>query len=127
MSTAIAQFIGLYVLIVSFAVLVRKEAYVEFAYEFAEDKTLRYVVAFLELAAGLAIVLFGASWVALYEVIITVFGGLMVVEAVFFLLASEKQIQYLIRLIDRDWYWTGATFVALVIGLYLTFAGFGLL
>lgn len=125
-SLALAQFMGLYILIVSAVALLRKEEYRKFAYGFAENRELRYVVAFFELAAGLAIVLFSSGWTAAYEAIITVFGWMMAVESVFFLFASEGHATRLIEILDHDWYWIGASILTVFIGLYLIAVGFGL-
>lgn len=126
-SATVAQFVGLYVLVVSAVALLRRDDYVAFAYEFAEDRPLRYVVAYFELGAGLAIILFLAGWASGYEAIITVFGGLMVVEAVFFLVATTEQVERLIQFLDRTWYWTGAGVLSLLIGIYLLLAGTGMM
>lgn len=125
-SAAVAQFVGLYVLVVSAVFLLRRDEYVAFAYEFAEDRALRYVVAFFELGAGLAVILFLAGWTTGYAAVITVFGVMLVMEAVFLLVASTDQVQQLIAFLDRAWYWTGAGVLTLLIGAYLALAGSGL-
>ncbi len=96
----------------------------EYAREFAENISLRYTVAFLELAVGLAIVLSHRSLALGYEGVITVIGGLMVAESVFHLLASEEQERRVIESIDNELFLKGSATVGLALGFYLVTKGF---
>lgn len=96
----------------------------EYARTFAEDISLRYTVAFLELAAGLAIVLSHKSIELGYRGVIAVIGWMMVAEAVFHLLASEEQEQKVIDRIDNEIFLKTFAVAGLALGLYLVTKGF---
>jgi hypothetical protein len=123
----ILQFAGLYTVIVSAVYLVRRDAFTEYMHDFAEDRELRFTLAFLDLAGGLAIVLFLASWATLADAILTVFGIVMLLESVFFLLTSKDHARQVISSLDDGRFWYGGGVVFLLIGLHLTAAGFGML
>lgn len=128
LSTAfLAEFIGLYIIIVSTAFILRPESFVEYARSFADDITLRYSIALVELAAGLLIVLTHNVWEMTYSGLITVFGWMMLVEAVFHLGASKEQEHKLIDSVVDDTQLRVFGVLALMFGFYLVTHGFTVL
>ena len=127
MDLEFVAFFGLYVLIVSTMALVRKEKYREFVYSFAENTELRFAISFLELAAGLSIIIFLADMVTVPGIIITFLGYLMVFESMFFLAFPQESLENMLSTLDTEWYWDIAAGTFILIGVYLTLVGFGLL
>lgn len=123
-SEFLASFLGIYILIVSLVFLIRHNSFVDYVEEFTENTHMRYNVAFAELALGLAIVLLNNVWTLGYRGVITVIGWMMLIEAVFHLLATDEQEKKLISTINRHGYWQVIGSAALVLGLYLTTKGF---
>lgn len=123
-SEFIASFLGIYILIVSLVFLIRHNSFVDYVEEFAENTHMRYNVAFAELALGLAIVLLNNVWTLGYRGVITVIGWMMLIEAVFHLLAADEQEKKLIGTINQHNYWQVIGLVSLVLGLYLATKGF---
>ena len=115
---------GLYVIIVSAAFLLNHDSFVEYARNFAEDISLRYSVALVELAAGLAIILKHSVWELSYVGAITAVGWLMMIEAVFHLVATEEQESKLVEHADDKAYWKVFGGLSLLFGFYLLTHGF---
>lgn len=125
-SLFVARLLGVYILVISGLFLARREPLMEFARDFAEDRSLRYTLAFLELAAGLAIVIGHPYWETGFRGVITGIGALMTVEALFHLVATDDQEARLITAIDTQRFGWLFLVLSIVVGGYLTVVGFGL-
>lgn len=123
-SAFLAEFMGLYVIILSTAFILKHDSFVEYARNFAQDINLRYSVALVELAAGLAIVLKHNIWELSYVGIVTAVGWLMLIEAVFHLAATEEQELNFVEHADDRAYWEVLGALSLVLGFYLLTHGF---
>lgn len=125
-SAFLAEFLGFYVLVVSAVFLLKYESFLEYAREFAKDSSLRYTVAFIELGGGLAIVLTHNIWQLGYRGVITAIGWMMLLEAIFHLVASDEQESRVIEALDSEFYWIGFGILSVFLGVYLVTHGFSL-
>ncbi|MFB6143919.1 MAG: hypothetical protein ABEJ98_01275 [Candidatus Nanohaloarchaea archaeon] len=125
-SAFLAEFLGFYILVVSAVFLLKYESFAEYAREFAEDSSLRYTVAFIELAGGLAIVLTHNVWKLGYRGVVTVIGWMMLVEAVFHFVASDEQESRVVEALDSEFYFLGFGILSVLLGVYLITHGFGM-
>jgi hypothetical protein len=126
-SAFLAQLIGSYILVASIIFLLKYESFVDYAREFAANTSLRYTIAFLELAAGLGIVLAHNIWTLGYQGVVTVIGWMMLLEAVFHLMASEDQERRVLEALDTEIYWKLFGALSIVLGFYLATLGFATL
>lgn len=125
-SVFLAEFLGFYILVVSAVLLLKYESFVEYAKRFAEDSSLRYTVAFVELAAGLAIVLTHNVWKLGYAGVVTVIGWAMLVEAIFHLIASSEREQRLVEELTDEFHLMSFGVLGLLVGIYLVTHGFSM-
>lgn len=126
-SAFLAEFMGLYIMIVSAAFILRHDSFIEYAQNFADDISLRYSVALIELAAGLGVVLTNRVLELSYRGAVTVVGGMMVIEAVFHLLATEEHESRLVEGLEDGIYWKVFGALSLLFGVYLVSHGFAIL
>lgn len=126
-SAFLAEFMGLYIMIVSAAFVLRHDSFIEYAQNFADDISLRYSVALVELAAGLGVVLTNRVLELSYRGAVTVVGGMMVIEAVFHLLAEEEHERRLVEGLEDGIYWKVFGILSLLFGVYLVSRGFAIL
>ncbi len=118
----LARFIGLFTVLLVVALLVRGSATVETA---VADAPVMLVYAIISLAAGLAMILGHNVWSGgALPVVVTLVGWLILVKGVVLLSITPEALK---QILDRMQYGENYVFYlmpALVIGLYLTWAGF---
>ncbi len=121
------QLLGLYFIIVGVIALYRRKAIMPAVAQLAANRPLLFVVALVEIMAGLAVILtyptLSADWMGLISVI----GWMLIIEGVVYLSMPNKKVQRLIRRFNtQSWYGAGGA-LAIVLGGYLAAVGFGLI
>lgn len=123
----LAQLFGLYFIIIGVAALVQQKSLIPAVSEFLKNRALMLVVALLEIAAGLALILSHPQITADMEGALSLIGWVMLAEGVVYLLLPRKDIQSVMRSFNtRFWYAAGGV-AAILIGAYLAAAGFQIL
>jgi len=121
----LARFIGLFLLIVSASMLLDPDSIIEMATALIDDRALLLIVGLIALGIGLAIVVGHNVWSGgLMPILITLFGWSQFLRGLaLLLLPAETQIAFfqVMRLEDFFYIYAG---IPLVIGAYLTYAGF---
>lgn len=126
-SLFLAQLLGVYMLIVGLILLFRRETLMKAVGKMVSNPSVVYIIALLELAAGLALVLGHNVWVWGWPVIITLVGWLMTLEAVFYLVLPKKVLGKLLERFNRENIYVLTGLLLLVAGIYLTAVGFEVL
>lgn len=124
LSVFLAEFLGLFVFIISAAYVSDPDSFERYARKFAEDISIRYTVAILQLALGLAVVLTHNIWEMSYVGIITALGWMMLIESVFHLVASEGQEELLVNKVLDMGYPRLIGAGSMILGVYLFTHGF---
>lgn len=123
----LSQVLGLFLIIVGLAIMLRKRYYVPVVGEFIEDRFMRMVMGILELLGGLFLVLAHNDWSTLPASIISAIGWVLIIEGTAYLLVSDRMMSWMIRTFNvRMWYLVGGL-LSVALGLYLTLTGFGIL
>lgn len=121
----LAKVFGVYLLVIGVALFARRRYFSAVFAGFVESRLLRMVIAIVELVAGLFLVITHQVWTPLSAGIITFFGWAMVVEGVLYLFLPDRWVSKLFRLFNnKAWYFIGGI-LAIIVGLYLISAGFG--
>ena len=106
--------------------LVKRQAMMRVVTEMAKNRALIYTICVIELAAGLALVVAHNVWAWNFQVIITIVGWLLLLEAVAYLMLPYRVFtKWVSWLNKKSIYWIGG-FLAVALGLYLTNIGFNL-
>ena len=123
----IAQIIGLLFSIDAVGVLINTAIYRRMVEEFTESPAHCYLGGILALFFGLFILNFNNAWTADWTVIITIIGWLSVVKGVLLLVFPNVYLQFAnwMRMGDAMMRYMGIIY--LLLGLFLTFKGFGLI
>ena len=123
----IAQIIGLLFCIDAVGVLVNTAFYRRIVEEFIESPALCYLGGILALFFGLFILNFNNAWTADWTVIITIIGWLSVVKGVLLIVFPNVYLQFAnwMRMGDAMMRYMGIIY--LLLGLFLTVKGFGLI
>jgi hypothetical protein len=121
----LARFIGLFLLIVSASMVLDPVSIIEMATALIDDRALLLIVGLIALGIGLAIVVGHNVWSGgLMPILITLFGWSQLLRGLaLLLLPAETQVAFfqVMRLEDFFYIYAG---IPLVIGAYLTYAGF---
>jgi predicted ABC-type sugar transport system permease subunit len=121
----LARFIGLFLLIVSVSMVLDRDSIIEMATALIDDRALLLIVGLIALGIGLAIVVGHNVWSGgLMPILITLFGWSQLLRGLaLLLLPAETQVAFfqVMRLEDFFYIYAG---IPLVIGAYLTYAGF---
>ena len=123
----IAQIVGLFFGLNAVGVLVNTAFYRRMVEEFIESPALCYLGGILALFFGLFILNFNNAWTADWTVIITIIGWLSVVKGVLLIVFPKVYLNFSnwMRMGDAMMRYIGIIY--LLLGLFLTFKGFGLI
>lgn len=121
----LAKLIGIVAIVKGIAILSKKKECASVVGEFMHDKPLMYFVSILELVGGLAIVLNHNIWAgSTAAVIITIMGWLMIAEGIAVAVLPQRSMTKLFKSFTKGGALNSWGFVALIIGIYLTYVGF---
>lgn len=122
-SIILAQILGLYLLIMSIAMLVNKRYYQEAAIVMVQNSGMMFLTAIITLTLGVLLVVFHNIWVSDWRVIITILAWLGFIKGVtrmFF----PRQIAKWSDAIQNDQVYFISLGICLVLGVYLAYKGF---
>ena len=125
-SITLGKVIGVFLVIFGLSLLVRHSGWQDRLEEVRKNPALYKVGALLELLVGLVIIFFHPVWVIGWEVIITIVGWLLVLEAVICLFVSADTIGGWLKKVNRISWYVVVGVVSLILGLYIIWEAFGL-
>lgn len=121
----LAQLMGIYLLVVGCTMLFSKKNFMQVANEMMKSAAMLYLVGFLAFLLGLIMVLTHNIWNGgALPLVITLCGWALVLKGFFLMISPYKTSLQLTRAIKfEEMMWLYAV-VLLVLGAYLTYAGF---
>lgn len=121
----LAQLLGLYCVIVAVAMFVRKREMIEIVLSLIQDRPLLFIVEIFGLIAGLAMVL-GHTVLSkgFLPFIVTLIGWITLIRSIVLLFLPLEAIDRFVKTIRYEQNYYVFAGIALVLGAYLTFAGF---
>jgi len=121
----LAQLLGLYCVIVAVAMFVRKREMIEIVLSLIQDRPLLFIVEIFGLIVGLAMVLAHTVWSkGLLAFIITLIGWVTLIRSIVLLFLPLEAIDRFVKTIRYEQNYYVFAGIALILGAYLTFAGF---
>jgi hypothetical protein len=125
-TTFLSRLIGLYLLLISLAMLTHKQSTVESIIALMHNPPVLLVTAVIAMAAGLAMVLGHNVWSGgVLPVVVTLTGWLMLTKgALLLFLSPEAANGFFLAGLHYQQYFYPYTAFSLFLGLYLTYAGF---
>ena len=122
-----AKLFGLYFIIIGALVLVRRDAIMPAIGRFSKERAFLLIIAIVEIAAGLGLVIAFPKVSLELSGIISLVGYMMLVEGVIYLAAPARFVRTFISRFNRPlWYVVGGI-LSVAAGLYLAGRGFGYL
>jgi len=127
MELFLAKLLGLYFIIMGIIVLARRKAVIPTIKDLSRNRPLVLVIAVIELAAGIALVLQFPVVSQSLNGLFALVGYMMVVESIIYLAAPASMVQKFIGRFNRPlWYVAGGA-LAIVAGIFLAGTGFGII
>ena len=125
LTTYLGRLIGLFLLIAALSMLLDRDSIIEMVTALIDDRALLLIVGLIALGVGLALVLGHNVWSAgLFPLVVTLFGWSQLLRGLLLLLLpAETQIAFFQLMRFEDFFYVYAG-IPLVIGAYLTYAGF---
>ena len=123
LSIFLAKVFGLYLVIISIAVWLRRKDLGELAISFAQDKVHLYLSGIIFLLLGLALVVSHNIWDTAWQSVISVLGWLTLAKAGIRIFFTNKVGAIVHKAIGSKWYWLVIT-ASLLIGIWLVYIGF---
>ncbi len=122
----LAQFLGVFSIILAIAIILRRELIVRVVGSFFQNRTLSFMFGIVEVAAGLLLILSHPSWNSMLEIVISIFGWLILLEGVLYLFATRKLLRSFLAVLENASAYYFFAVLYLLLGLYLVYAGFQL-
>jgi hypothetical protein len=121
----LARFLGLFLIIESLSMLTQKPAMLELITRLIQDRPLLFIVEVLGVLGGLAMVLGHTVWSGgLLPVVVTLIGWVALIRSVVLLFISPEAVQNFVTAIRFEQNYYLFVGISLLLGLYLTYAGF---
>ena len=123
-SIFLARLLGPLLLLAGAGIVLNPKSFRTMAGEVVRSVTLVYLFGFMDLAAGLAIVLTHNVWVASWRVLITLIGWLLLIRGAVRIVAPEIVMGYAAKVIRNKQVIPAAGAVVGVLGLVLCYFGY---
>ena len=127
LSIFLSQVIGVYLVLIGLICVIRRKMMMAAIADVINTRGLIYLIAILELLAGIALVVSHNVWVWDTAVIVTIVGWLMLIESLAYLVLPYRLVAKIFRAFNKKGWYVGGGIVSIVLGLYLAGVGFGLL
>jgi len=123
-SIFLGRLLGPLLLLTGAGIVLNPKSFRTIAGEVVRSVTLVYLFGFMDLAAGLAIVLTHNVWVASWRVLITLIGWLLLIRGAVRIVAPEIVMGYAAKVIRNKQVIPSAGAVVGVLGLVLCYFGY---
>jgi len=123
-SIFLARLLGPLLLLTGAGIVLNPKSFRTIAGEVVRSVTLVYLFGFMDLAAGLAIVLTHNVWLASWRVLITLIGWLLLIRGAVRIVAPEIVMGYAAKVIRNKQVIPSAGAVVGVLGLVLCYFGY---
>lgn len=122
----LAQLLGPCLLVISIAMLARREAMIPLVENLMQNPPLLFVLGVIQLIGGLAIVLTqDASGANTLPLVLTMIGWWLMLRAVLLMFLSQDALWALFDAMELEKYYYASNAIGLALGAYLTYVGFG--
>jgi hypothetical protein len=121
----LARVLGLFLILTGAAMALRRRYFMPVIAGFVEQRLTRVLYAFIQLLAGLFLVVGHNEWSSPPAAIITIMGWLTVLEAAVYLLLPDETVDRYVRTFNVPGWYAGGGIAVILLGLYLAGFGFG--
>ncbi len=120
----VAQLLGVYLALSGVLMIVREQAMIVLVPKFVDSPPFLYFLGSLRVLVGLAIVLAHAMWIGTLGTVIYLIGWLTLLRGIAMMLLPVETESEILAIFSRGNAWYTTAMVAIVLGGWLTYAGF---
>lgn len=122
----LSRLLGLYYILCALSMVIRKASIVETVTALLHDSPVMFIVGIITLFAGLAMILGHNVWSGgAAAVTVTLIGWITLIKGLMFLfLPPAAEADFFLRTLHYEQYFYFYMAISLVLGIYLTYAGF---
>lgn len=121
----LSRLLGLFFLLIAITMFLQQQSTIETVGMLLRDPPLMMVIGMIALASGLAIVLAHNVWSGgILPVVVTILGWLFLIRGIILLALPPTQVSALFELFRFSRFAPLYELITLIIGAYLTYAGF---
>ncbi len=124
LTTYLAELFGLYIALMGVVMIVKQQAMREFMVAVVEQRALLYLLAALRVLIGLAIVLAHNRWSGTLPTVVTLLGWVTLARGLALWLVPPETERKILACFQRSGPYYAAAIIAIVLGLWLAYAGF---
>jgi hypothetical protein len=126
LSTYLAKVLGLVLILVGAAILLRVRYFIDVVSAFARERLTRFLLSVIELMAGLFLVIGHNVWWPVPAAVITLLGWAAIAESLCYLLLPDMQIARLMAMMNKPPVYYAGGVLSVIVGIYLADYGFAL-
>ena len=124
LTTYLAELLGLYIALVGVVTIVKPRAMRDVLMAFVAQHPLLFLLATLRVLIGLAIVLGHNRWPGVLPIVVTLIGWITLLRGIVMWLVPHETERKMATYFCRSGPYYTAAIIALVLGLWLAYAGF---
>lgn len=126
LSTYFAKVFGIGLIVAGISVILYRDAFIKAVPGFIEDRLLRLTIAFIEMLAGLFLIIGHNVWTPVPAAIITLLGWVTAIEGAALLLLPDDMLRRFMSVVNRPRVYLASGIVTIILGIYLADYGFAL-
>src|SRR5215469_2735818 len=124
LTTYLAELLGLYIALMGVVMIVKPQAMRELMAGFADNRAFLYSLGALRVLLGLAIVLAHNRWSGTLPIVVTLLGWITLARGIAMLCLPPETERTVLAYFQQSGPYYAAAIVAIVLGLWLAYAGF---
>jgi len=124
LTTYLAELLGLYIVLVGVVMVVKPQPIRELMTAIVAQRALLFLVGALRVLLGLAIVLAHNRWSGTLPAVVTLIGWITLVRGIVMWLVPPETERKMVAYFQRSGPYYTTAIIAIVLGLWLAYAGF---
>jgi hypothetical protein len=120
----LARFFGVYIAVMGIVMIVRREAMLQLMSAFIDQRPLIFVLAMLRVLIGLAVVLAHNEWRGTVAIVVSLIGWITLLRGIALMLLPADTERKVLVFFERGSQYHAAAIIAIVFGLWLSYASF---
>ena len=120
----LAQYIGIYSLVMGSLMIVRKKMLLEIFQDLSQNRTVSFIMGVILMKLGLIVVLIHNIWDPVFPLAITLIGWGIFLEGILSMFFSKRMMTKYLHFLENPSVYALISFGYLMLGIYFSYNGF---